>query len=278
MMTRMKSPRWAQYKALLIVPLIALLTLAFSNSMEKQSSFLPSSEQPAGNSQVTEPRGSGPDVNQSANVSDPQESVIVKGTITAKESNKPVAGAAVIIKGTTTGTMADPDGKYAIQAKKGDVLVFSSVGFKTKAIKIENETQLNVSLETTTISIDFTKENSLIASTEEENAKPAQPGVFVMVEELPSYPGGTVALKKFIDENLHYPQDAKSKKVEGKVWINFSIDKEGKMTNIKVLRSVYPSLDKEAVRVAGLITGWKPGKQGGQPVTSILTMPVEFKL
>ena len=256
MMTKMKSPNWARFKALLIVPLIALLTLAFSNQVPM--------DQPFSNSGKESLKSS--------------EAIKITGTITSKETGKPIAGVAVIVKGTTTGTMADTDGNYEIVADKAGTLVFSFVGFKTEAFAIDGNSVINVQLETEAITIDFSKGNALIASTNLEEEKSAKPGEYVAVEELPSYPGGTDALKKFIYDNLQYPADAKKNKIQGKVLVNFIVDQEGKIVNPKVMRGTSPSLDAEALRVTKLITGWKPGKQGGKPISCRVVLPIEFKL
>lgn len=102
--------------------------------------------------------------------------------------------------------------------------------------------------------------------------------VFVVVENMPEFPGGTKALMKYIGENVKYPAEAKKKEIEGRVFIGFVIDKEGNVTKTKVLREVNPLLDAEALRVINSMPKWKPGTQKGKKVCVSYTIPINFAL
>ena len=102
--------------------------------------------------------------------------------------------------------------------------------------------------------------------------------VFMVVEEMPEYPGGLDGLKDFIVENVKYPEQAKKNKVEGKVFVSFVIDEQGNVTNAKVVRAVDPELDKEALRVVNKMEKWTPGKQKGENVKVQYTLPIQFAL
>jgi TonB family protein len=102
--------------------------------------------------------------------------------------------------------------------------------------------------------------------------------VFQIVEEMPVYPGGDEALVKFISENVKYPEEAKTKNIMGRVIVRFCVTWDGKVDRVQVLRGVDPSLDGEAVRVIKLLSGWKPGMQGGKPVNVWYSIPVTFSL
>lgn len=102
--------------------------------------------------------------------------------------------------------------------------------------------------------------------------------VFVIVEEMPQFPGGESALQAFIKKNLKYPTIALENGISGRVICTFVIDGKGKVTGAEVLRSVDPNLDKEALRVIGLMPDWKPGRQQGKPVRVRYTLPVIFRL
>lgn len=91
-----------------------------------------------------------------------------------------------------------------------------------------------------------------------------------------SYPGGEASMMKFISDNLKYPNIEAC--VQGKVVIRFMIGAEGTIDSIKVLRSLHPNFDKEAMRVVGLMPRWKPAKLGDQPVDSWYTLPIIFRL
>ena len=102
--------------------------------------------------------------------------------------------------------------------------------------------------------------------------------LYSVVEEMPKYPGGETALRTFLAENLKYPEEAKAKKLSGKVYVNFILDETGKVTNTKVVKGVDPLLDKEALRVINLLPQWKPGKDGGKAVKVSYTIPLKFSL
>ncbi len=102
--------------------------------------------------------------------------------------------------------------------------------------------------------------------------------VFDIVEQMPEYPGGQAALFEFISKNVKYPEDAVKKKVEGKVFVTFVVDTDGKITDVSLLRKVFPSLDAEAIRVISGMPNWIPGKQKGQVVRVKYTVPIMFRL
>ena len=99
------------------------------------------------------------------------------------------------------------------------------------------------------------------------------------VKYQPEYPGGADGLKKFLSENIKYPKSAKDKGIQGRVILQFVVEKTGALSNIKVLRSVDPALDKEAVRVVSQITRFVPGyDKDHAPVRVLYTLPVNFIL
>lgn len=102
--------------------------------------------------------------------------------------------------------------------------------------------------------------------------------VFKVVEVDPEFPGGLEALYKYLAENIKYPVMAKNNKVEGRVYITFVIEKDGNVSDAKVLRSVNEELDAEALRVINAMPKWKPGMQQGVPVRVQYNIPITFKL
>lgn len=101
---------------------------------------------------------------------------------------------------------------------------------------------------------------------------------FVVVEIQPEFPGGTEAMKKFLADNILYPEEAQKKGIQGRVICNFIVMKDGSITDVNVVRGVDPLLDAEAVRVLKSMPAWKPGTQRGQAVNVRFTLPVEFRL
>lgn len=102
--------------------------------------------------------------------------------------------------------------------------------------------------------------------------------VYVVVEQMPSFPGGDSALLKYLFENIKYPMSALKAQKQGRVMVRFTVEKDGAISNVKVARSVTPSLDAEAVRAIKSMPKWSPGKQGGEFVRVKYNVPVTFKL
>ena len=106
--------------------------------------------------------------------------------------------------------------------------------------------------------------------------KPAE--VFISVEQMPQFPGGDAALLKYLSSHINYPPMAAESNVQGRVVVQFVVDKTGKVGEVTVVRSVDKELDREAVRVCKSLPKFVPGRQNGQPVSVWYTLPVTFKL
>lgn len=102
--------------------------------------------------------------------------------------------------------------------------------------------------------------------------------VYDVVEQMPSFPGGISGLRTYLNQNIRYPAEAQENCVQGRVVVSFVVGKDGHISDVTVLRSVDPSLDKEAVRVVRNMPRWTPGKQGGEPVRVRYNVPVSFRL
>lgn len=102
--------------------------------------------------------------------------------------------------------------------------------------------------------------------------------VYDVVEQMPSFPGGISGLRTYLNQNTRYPAVAQENGVQGRVVVSFVVGKDGHISDVTVVRSVDPSLDKEAVRVIRNMPRWTPGKQGGEPVKVRFTVPVSFRL
>lgn len=110
--------------------------------------------------------------------------------------------------------------------------------------------------------------------------KPKEPEIYTYVDEYAEFPGGPAAMKKFLGENLNYPQVARELGLEGRCNLQFVVSASGNISNVTVVRGVpdCPECDKEAVRVVKSMPPWKPGKVGGKSVNSTFNLPVSFKL
>ncbi len=102
--------------------------------------------------------------------------------------------------------------------------------------------------------------------------------VFQVVETMPSFPGGDMAMMKFMSENIKYPVIAQENGIQGRVICQFVVNKDGSIVDVEVVRSVDPSLDKEAIRMIKSMPNWSPGKQRGKSVRVKYTLPVNFRL
>jgi TonB family C-terminal domain len=126
------------------------------------------------------------------------------------------------------------------------------------------------------------KENEVKNSSEAENNEPQSQSeiddsfVFVSVEKMPQFPGGEVALLKWISENINYPEEAKKNKIEGRVACSFVVNKDGSVSDVQVVRPLDPDLDKEAVRVLSILPKFIPGEQRGEAVRVKYSVPVRF--
>lgn len=118
----------------------------------------------------------------------------------------------------------------------------------------------------------------VIETVKEEIQEEAPQEVFVVVEEMPSFPGGDTELFRFIYDNIKYPELAKENNIQGKVILRFCVTYKGKVDQVSVVRGVDPSLDEEAIRVIKMLPLWKPGKQGGKPVNVWYSVPISFQL
>ncbi len=112
---------------------------------------------------------------------------------------------------------------------------------------------------------------------EEDESVPEQ-HIFVVVENMPSFPGGNGALMKYLATHIKYPELAKESGIQGRVFINFVVERDGSIDHVKVLRGIGGGCDEEAVRVVKSMPKWIPGKQRGKPVRVSFNLPVKFTL
>jgi protein TonB len=106
----------------------------------------------------------------------------------------------------------------------------------------------------------------------------AEPEPFVVVEEMPMFPGGDTELLKYIGENTVYPEVAKENNIQGRVIVRFCVTSTGGVSQVSILKGVDPELDAEAIRVVNTLPKFKPGKQGGKPVPVWYMVPITFTL
>jgi TonB family protein len=224
----------------------------------------------------------------------------VSGTV-KDDNGKPLEGAVVLCKGTTVGTTSDASGRFALKDVPDDaVLVISYVGFETKAVSVKAAgpdviAEIHVLKGEQAVAkygekgkdgvIEITTKKNTVASPDKQKevtvtgyGKEENRDVFVIVEEMPEFPGGMEAMMLWISQRVKYPEQAKKDGITGLVMVSFIVNKAGKVTDISVERSAHPLLDAEAVRVIGEMPAWKPGTQHGKAVEVRMTVPVKFSL
>ena len=287
MMIKKKSNPWARAKYLYILPLAAASVAAFarpevSNELAEISSAKISNL-------VSVVQAESP--KSAENFS--EKKVKVAGRVVEEATGKLVTGASVLVRGTTNGTLAI-DGKFSIECNEGDVLMVSFIGLQTQSVIVPKggSESMVVSMKEEVQNLDemvivgyASQEDGVIKVTsvkkEEETPAPKadeEQVIFQVVEEMPSFPGGMAECMKFLARNMKYPVEAQKAKIDGRVIVQFVVDRDGSITDTKVVRSVSPELDAEAIRVVGMMPKWNPGKQRGKAVAVKYTMPIMFHL
>ena len=134
---------------------------------------------------------------------------------------------------------------------------------------VEDEVEIEKELE---IEETETDEDEIIEIEEDDEE------FFMVVENMPEFPGGDLGLMKFIQKNVRYPAIAKEYNISGNVYVSLIVDKKWNVTNVKIVRGVDKNLDAEAVRVVSSLPKYKPGKQRGKAVRVMFTIPINFTL
>ncbi|MCU0377953.1 MAG: TonB family protein, partial [Bacteroidales bacterium] len=339
MMKNIVTSPYRKLRLLLILPLLALIMFAFAEPEYKVAST---------------------DTGASTVDRLPEMLTgVIKGVVVS-EDGTPLEGAAIILKGTTTGTVSDQKGRFMLENVPDDgLIVISYVGFVSKVMKPQFGKDVKVTMERATVmtdtvnvppppppppppagvkvvaGVDMSKvlivldgavtekdlstidpetihsinvikdesavilygekgRNGVIEITTKAKASQAAAAksaaavavsaettgedVFVVVEEMPEFPGGQDAMRAWIGSNIKYPAGAAKEKVTGTVVVDFIVTSTGKIKNVKTIRSVNPLLDAEAERVIGLMPDWHPGHQRGKAVDVKYTVPVKFSL
>lgn len=274
MMLKKKSNPWARLKYLYVLPLAVIAVAAFarpeiSSELDEISAV-----------KVNDLTAIMKTEEVKSSEKHPAKEIKVQGQVLEKSTNTPVVGANVIIKGTTSGTITDLDGNFVISMPVGATLSVSYINMKTKELTITEKLigkikSLKVYLEGEITT--KTQEVVVVGYGGGEEASDEVP-VFQVVEEMPEFPGGMGECLKFLGKNIKYPVEAQKAGVQGKVIVQFVVEKDGNIANPKVVRSIDPDLDGEAIRVISIMPKWKPGMQKGQPVRVKYTVPVTFRL
>lgn len=139
-------------------------------------------------------------------------------------------------------------------------------------VEIDDEIEIDVEDDMDTEVEDYVP----VVEEEEEEEEVMQ--IFSVVEEMPSFPGGDPGRIKYLSENIQYPQMAKESGIQGTVYITFVVERDGSVTDVRILRGIGGGCDEEAIRVVKNMPRWAPGKQRGKPVRVQYNLPIKFQL
>ncbi|HPD64760.1 MAG TPA: energy transducer TonB [Bacteroidia bacterium] len=113
---------------------------------------------------------------------------------------------------------------------------------------------------------------------QEEKETVVEEEIFFVVEDMPTFPGGEVALQKYLKDNIRYPEIERDNGIQGLVVVSFVVEKDGSVNKVEILKGVTPNINDEAIRVIKAMPKWSPGKQRGKPVRVTINVPIRFTL
>lgn len=283
MMIRKKSNPWARVKYLYVLPLAAVTVAAFARPEISEPLDEISSVKVNDLSAIT---GKNSPENLSVS-SNSAADVTLKMKVT-DQSGSPIVGASILIVNSTSGTLTDLEGNFTLKVNNDQRISVSYVGMKSVELSVKE--CLEKQIKEVRLASDNDSESQLTIVSQSSGSAPQSVqkvasseipttnDVFMVVEQMPEFPGGMSACLKFLADHVAYPKEAAEKKIQGRVIVQFVVMKDGSIANARVLRAVDPLLDAEALRVIGLMPKWKPGTQRGQAVNVKFTMPVTFRL
>lgn len=284
MMIRKKSNPWARAKYLYVLPLAAVTVAAFARPEISEPLDEISSVEVNDLSAIT---GNNSPENLSVAANSAAD-VTLKMKVT-DQTGSPIVGASVLIVNSTSGTLTDLEGNFTLKVGDDQRISVSYIGMKSVELSVKECLEKQIKEVRLTSDADSGPQLTVVSQSSESASQKApqhnttsEPQnteeVFMVVENMPEFPGGLNACLKFLADHVAYPKEAAEKKIQGRVIVQFVVMKDGSIANARVIRSVDPLLDAEALRVIGLMPKWKPGTQRGQAVNVKFTMPITFRL
>ena len=267
MMIRKKSNPWARAKYLYVLPLAAVTVAAFARPEISQPLDEISSVKVNDLSAVLETYAD-------KNVSNPAEKVTLKMKV-VDEKGGPVIAASILVVNTTNGTITDENGNFTLEAATDQSIQVSYIGMGTVTMTVKD--CLKKADQTIVLPEGDTKKDVKVVAPVPQ-AVTSNDRTFDVVEQMPEFPGGMKECLNFLARNVKYPTKAQEAGKQGRVIVQFIVQKDGSLSDLHVLRPVDPWLDAEAIRVIGSMPKWKPGMQDGQAVAVKYTLPVTFAL
>ncbi len=214
--------------------------------------------------------------------SNSNQNFFVKGKVLDDSTGEPLPGASIIISNTYTGTITDKNGEFSLTVENEKIsITVSYIGFETVTVKVNDDKYLEIRLKRDVYKLRLEQPKPKANKEPVKSDKPVEKNLdetFVIVEDVPHFPGGNQALQEYLASNIHYPKEAEEEGISGTVWVRFTVEKSGKIKNVMLDKKLYPPLDKEALRVINSMPQWQPGSQQGKAVPVELLLPVEFKI
>ena len=272
MMTNKTSKNSRLLKLLALIPIVGITLAINARTVTDYVYDEPQKQMPVkkGKANATVKTGSGQDIQIIESVvtadENPQasdvEKFVMKGKVFDGEDKSAIVGAVVTIQGSKKGSVTDRDGNFSLEVSVGDRIEVMYVGYDTYTIGVSKA---------------YAKDRTYMIALYKEGTSPNK-DIYDQVETMPEFPGGVEKLMEYVAMNVRYPKDAEEKSIQGRVIATFVIEEDGSITGAKIVRSIDPALDAEALRVINGMPNWKPGTQKGEPVRVKYTIPISFRL
>ena len=270
MMLHKKSSQTSLLKLLALVPIVGLALAVNAEKVQDvvyTNTAAPSVEELV-NEEILQAEP------QPAEVVDEAKNKPITFQVVFSPEDSPIAGVTVLIVETgkpIKSAETDKDGKFVLDNPVvGSLVTFTVVNY-SKGIRITKDMVAKGDV----VKVAFGANRS---EKEEPEGTPDPNKAYDVVDEMPQFPGGPYALFEFISKNIQYPKEAEDANLQGRVIVSFVVEKDGSVSNAKVVRPIDPLLDAEALRVVNSMPKWIPGKQNGEAIRIKYTVPVTFRL
>jgi TonB family protein len=218
-----------------------------------------------------------------------QNTKTIHGKVYLEKEGDVAVGASVVIASSTIGTVVDMDGNFTLEVEGNPEIVISFVGYESarKTAKEIMNKPVILTRSTYEILLDDVypdEENAETRKNEEEtntvnsDKQGGDQPIFYVVEDMPSFPGGKTELKKYLENNLKYPQKAQEENITGTVYVTFIVGNKGEIQDVRATKSPNDLLKNAAIDVIEKMPDWSPGKQRGKAVKVQVTIPIWFEL
>ena len=270
MMLHKKSSQTSLLKLLALVPIVGLALAVNAEKVQDvvyTNTVAPSAEELV-NEEILQAEP------QPAEVVDEAKNKPITFQVVFSPEDSPIAGVPVLIVETgkpVKSAETDKDGKFVLDNPVvGSLVTFTVVNY-SKGIRITKDMVAKGDV----VKVAFGANRS---EKEESEGTPDPNKAYDMVDEMPQFPGGPSALFEFLSKNIQYPKEAEDANLQGRVIVSFVVEKDGSVSNAKVVRPIDPLLDAEALRVVNSMPKWIPGKQNGEAFRVKYTIPVTFRV